>query len=135
MKSELIHEKHSFVNMRELIEWAAKTYGEAPAYSYRNRPSDKDVVRVNFIELRDDIRALAAKLAQMGCAGNHVALIAKSTYHWMLTYFATLSIGSVLVPLDRDWQSEDLAETCVKAEVKKQALSPQSLRFQRPSFT
>jgi long-chain acyl-CoA synthetase len=118
MKSELIHEKHSFVDMRELIEWAAKTYGEAPAYSYRNRPSDKDVVRVNFIELRDDIRALAAKLAQMGCTGNHVALIAKSTYHWMLTYFATLSIGAVLVPLDRDWQSEDLAETCAKAEIK-----------------
>ncbi|MBR3964066.1 MAG: AMP-binding protein [Clostridia bacterium] len=118
MKSELIHEKHSFVNMRELIEWAAKTYGEAPAYSYRNRPSDKDVVRVSFIGLRDDVRALAASLAKMGCAGKHVALIAKSTYHWMLTYFATLSIGAVLVPLDRDWQAEDLAETCVKAEVK-----------------
>ena len=118
MKSELIHEKHSFLNMRELIEWAAKTYGDAPAYSYRNRPSDKDVVRVSFIGLRDDVRALAASLSEMGCAGKHVALIAKSTYHWMLTYFATLSIGAVLVPLDRDWQSEDLAETCVKAEVK-----------------
>jgi long-chain acyl-CoA synthetase len=104
--------------MRELVEWAAKTYGDAPAYSFRNRPSDKDVVRVSFIGLRDDVRALAAKLSAMGCAGSHVALIAKSTYHWTLTYFATLSIGAVLVPLDRDWQSEDLAETCAKAEIK-----------------
>ncbi len=118
MKSELIHEKHSFLNMRELVEWAAKTYGDAPAYSFRNRPSDKDVVRVSFIGLRDDVRALAARLSAMGCAGSHVALIAKSTYHWTLTYFATLSIGAVLVPLDRDWQSEDLAETCAKAEIK-----------------
>ncbi len=118
MKSELIHEKHNFVNMRDLIEWAAQTYGEKPAYSYRLRPSDSVINKVNFIELRNEVRALAAKLSKMGCTGKHIALIGKSTYHWMLVYFATLSIGSVLVPLDRDWQSEDLAETCVKAEVK-----------------
>ena len=33
-------------------------------------------------------------------------------------YYATLSIGGVLIPLDRDWQAEDLAATVERAEAK-----------------
>ena len=52
----------------------------------------------------------------MGCAGKNCILIGKSTYEWNLTYFAALSIGAILVPLDRDWLAEDLADTAKKAD-------------------
>ena len=117
MKNEMLHEKHEFANVRALIEWAAETYGEASAFSYRTKPAKEDsLVKKSYIELRDDVRALACALSELGCAGKHCALIGKSSYEWALTYYATLSIGAVLVPLDREWLAPDLADTVAKAD-------------------
>ena len=115
MKNEVLHEKHEFANVRELIEWAAEQYGEKYAYSFRRDPR-AEVTKVSFNQLRDDVRALASELVAMGCAGKHCVLIGKFSYEWALTYFAMLSIGGILVPLDRDWQATDLADTVKKAD-------------------
>ena len=115
MKKECLHEKNEFATVRDLVEWAAEQYGEKIAYSYRTSPKS-DISKASFIQLRDDVRALAAELAAMGCAGKNNILIGKFSYEWVLTYFAVLSIGGVLVPLDRDWQAEDLATTAKRAD-------------------
>ncbi|MBQ7376705.1 MAG: AMP-binding protein [Clostridia bacterium] len=117
MKNQILHERRDFTDVRHLIEWAGGTYGEQTAYSYRKKPNDKEIVKVSFTALRDDVRALASELLTLGCAGKHCALIAKCTYEWVLMYFATLSIGAVLVPLDREWLAQDLAETAKRADV------------------
>ncbi len=108
--------KQSFSNVRELVEWGAKTHGDQYAYSFRQRPHDEEIVKISFCQLRNDVRALASEMLSMGCAGKHCVLIGKFSYDWVLTYFATLSIGAVLIPLDRDWQAEDLADTVKKAD-------------------
>ncbi len=115
MKNELLHERRDFANVRELVEWSAEEYGESRAFSFRPTPKSEIEGR-NYLELRDDVRALASKLLEMGCAGKHVVIIGKMSYEWALTYYATLSIGGILVPLDRDWQPEDLADTVAKAD-------------------
>ncbi|MBE6589054.1 MAG: hypothetical protein E7643_02635 [Ruminococcaceae bacterium] len=117
MKNEMLHERKDFTNVRELVEWAADTYGEATAFSFRTKPTKEDsLVKKSFFELRDDVRALACELLSMGCAGKHCALIGKSSYEWAVTYYATLSIGAVLVPLDREWLAVDLADTVEKSD-------------------
>ena len=118
MKNQVLHQKKFFANIRELIEWSGETHADAPAYSYRPNPHKQETVTRTFSELRDDVRALAASLNDIGCAGSHCALIGKFSYEWVLTYLAVLSIGGVLVPLDRDWAAEDLADTVKKADVK-----------------
>lgn len=115
MKNEVLHEKHEFVNVRELVEWAAEQHGEKIAYSFRRDPR-AEVTKVSFKQLGEDVRALASEMTAMGCAGKHCVLIGKFSYEWVLTYYATLSIGGVLVPLDRDWQAADLADTVKKAD-------------------
>ena len=44
-------------------------------------------------------------------------LIGKSSYEWVTIYYATLSIGAILVPLDREWGKEELLETAKRADV------------------
>ena len=116
MKNHKLHAKHTFANVRELIEWSAETHGEKTAFSFRPNPHKNETVSRSFLELRDDVRALASELLAMGCHGKHCALIGKFSYEWTVVYFATLSIGAVLVPLDRDWAAEDLADTVKKAD-------------------
>ena len=114
MNKYQIHEKLSFTNMRELIEFAGEKYYDRTAYSFR-RTAKSEITKIKFSSLREDVRSLACELAEMGCAGKHCAIIGKLSYDWVLTYFAVLSIGGVLVPLDPEWQKEDLADTVNKA--------------------
>ncbi len=114
MKKHQLHEKLEFTNMRELIEFAGETYADKYAYSFRRTPKS-EITKIKFSSLRDDVRSLACELSDMGCAGKHCAIIGKLSYDWVLTYFAVLSIGGVLVPLDPEWQKEDLADTVSKA--------------------
>ena len=117
MKNEMLNEKNEFENVRALIEWAADTYGEDAAFSFRTKPNkEESLVKKSYIELRDDVRALACEFASMGCAGKHCAVIGKASYEWALTYYAMLSIGAVLVPLDREWLAPDLADTVAKSD-------------------
>ncbi|MBR4872367.1 MAG: AMP-binding protein, partial [Clostridia bacterium] len=117
MKSEALHPKREFESVRALVEWTAEFYGEKFAYSFRPKASKPEIVKKSFINLRDDVRALASEFLAMGCSGKHCAIIGKFSYDWVLTYFAILSIGGILVPLDREWTGEDLAATAERAGI------------------
>lgn len=113
-----MHEKMNFGDMRELVERAAEIYADRTAYSYRRDPRDKETVKVSFPTLRDDVRALATELLSRGAAGKHCAVIGKFSYSWVKMYFSLLSIGAVIVPLDKDWTAADLADTAERAEAE-----------------
>ncbi len=115
MKNHILHEKREFENVRALVEWAADFYKEKTIFSFRPDPKS-EIKKISFISLRDDVRALASEMLAMGCAGKHCVLVGKFSYEWAITYYAALSIGAVLVPLDRDWHAEDLADTASRAD-------------------
>ena len=115
MKNSKLHQKNEFTNVRDLVEWAGEKYGESIAFSYKPDARKSEITKVSFLQFRDDVRALATEMAAMGCADKHCILIGKFSYDWALTYYAALSIGAVLVPLDRDWPAADLADTAKKA--------------------
>ncbi len=117
MNKDMLHEPRYFENVRKLVEWSAEEYGNDTIYSFRPTPR-AEIVKKSFVEFRDDVRALASELLAMGCAGRHCVIIGKLSYEWAAIYYAMLSIGGVLIPLDRDWQAEDLAATVERAEAK-----------------
>ena len=112
-----IHEKREYLNIREAIEEMGEIYCGKVAYSYRIKPSDKEIVSKKYEELRVDVRALATEFIARGMAGKHIALVGKLSYHWILVYYATLAANAVIVPLDKEWLADDLAATGAKAEV------------------
>ena len=118
MKKHQLHEKTEFTSVRHLVEWAADQYGDRSLFSFRANPHDEEVQTVSFLQVRDDVRALASKLASIGCAGRHCVVIGKLTYDWALLYYSLLSIGATLIPLDPEWAAPDLADTASKAEAE-----------------
>ena len=115
MNKDKLHDMRTFRDVRELIEWAGDTYGNDTVYSFRPTPR-AEIVKKSFIEFRNDVRALASEFLAMGCAGRHCVIIGKLSYEWAAVYYAMLSIGGVLIPMDRDWQAVDLADTVEKAD-------------------
>ena len=107
----MLHPKRDFESIRHVVEYAAQTYGNSTAFSYRLKPFDKEKVSVSYIEFRDDVRALASFMLSQGMEGKHIVAIGKMSYDFIVTYYATLLIGAVFIPLDRDWSSTELANT------------------------
>lgn len=118
MKDRVLHEKVVYKTIREAIDSLAKQYGPKNAFRYRLNPHDKDTVVKTYDELRLDICALGTELASRGYSGKHVALIGKSSYSWVITYYATMAVGCVLVPLDKDWSAAELADTLNTADAE-----------------
>ena len=116
MKNDLIHAKREYTDMRHLVEDAGEMYKDRVAYSFRKKASDKEKVEITFARARDDVRALTTEFLARGYQGKHCAVIGKNSYEWYLCYLALLSADAVIVPLDRDWLANDLAETVLKAE-------------------
>ena len=117
MKNTKLREKIEFANVKDLVEKVGDMYKGDYVYTYRVNPRDKDIVKVKYEEMRDDVRCLATEFLARGYKDKHISVIGKLTYPWILVYWATLSIGSVLVPLDPEWTVEDLSDTLKKADV------------------
>ena len=65
MNKHVINPRHDFTSVRHLGEWAADTYGEDIAYSFRRTPG-AEVEKISFSRLRDDVRALTSRLRDLG---------------------------------------------------------------------
>ncbi len=115
-KDRALHEKREFENVRAMVEDIGSRFEGKPAYRYRKDPHDKEPIVVNYETLRDHVRAIGSEIIARGLAGKKIAVIGKHTYQIIQSYYATLSTGSVWVPLDRDWSKEDLCETVKTGE-------------------
>jgi long-chain acyl-CoA synthetase len=111
-----LYEQHEYPTFRDFVEGAGQKFADRIAISYRPHPSDAEAKRVTYAQFADDVRALGTELIARGLTGKQCALIGTISYGWVCTYFAALSVGVVLVPLDRDWTAEDLTDTVRNAE-------------------
>ena len=116
MKAKALREKREFLNIREMVEDIGERFSGKVAYRYRVKPHDKEAVKVTYDEMRDHVRAFATELVARGLQGKKICVIGKHTYQLIQSYYATMAIGSVWVPLDRDWAKEDLLETVRSGE-------------------
>ncbi len=116
MKVKALREKREYRTVRDMVEDIGERYCGMVAYRYRNKPHDKEAVKVTYDEMRGHIRALATEIVARGLQGKKICVIGKHTYQLIQTYYATMAVGSVWVPLDRDWAKEDLLETVRSGE-------------------
>ena len=117
MNKHQIHPKKEFQSIRHIVEYAAKTYGNNTAFSYKIRPNDKEKVNISYIEFRDDVRALSTEMLDRGMQDKHIVVVGKMSYDFIVTYYASLIVGAVLVPLDKDWGAAELADTAKNADI------------------
>ena len=116
MKKTQMHERVLYANVREMMEEIGERFGERCAFSYRLDPRDKDVQKKSYSELRSDVRAMATELIARGYTGKHICVVSKMSYNWAVSYYAIMCAGAVLVPLDKDWNAEELTDTAKNAE-------------------
>ncbi len=100
--------------MKEIIDLAAKSYGDSTAFCYKDK---KDLVDKSYNQLKADSESFSNVLKSLDMLGEHVAVIGTTSYEWVITYFGTVNSGSVIVPVDVQLPAEDLCELFDRADV------------------
>ena len=64
-----------------------------------------------------DVRALGTELMEEGLENKRIAIIGENCYRWVVSYFAAVSIGTV-VPIDKELTEDDIRKLLEKSEVE-----------------
>ncbi len=111
-----LYETTVFRDFRVMTENVAAKYPDRYAISYKKNPRDTEVIHVTYAEARDFIRNLGTAFIAHGMRDKQVAIIGESSFGWICTYFALMSIGAVTVPIDKDYPAADIAGIVNRAE-------------------
>ncbi len=99
-------ERQYLENLKELISYGADAYGEKPAFRYRE---GDEIIAVTFKQFAEDVRSFGEYLLDSGFAdGTRIALLGENSYPWVVTYFAVMNIGNVLVPIDKELKPSEI---------------------------
>lgn len=111
-----LYETTVFEDFRIMTENVANRCPDKMAFAYKAKPTDKDLIKVTYDEARTYIRSIGTGFISLGLSDKHVALIGESSVDWICSYFALMSIGSVVVPVDKDLPAADMADILRAAE-------------------
>ena len=104
-----LYETVSYTDVRDMLMVTAERFGDKPALSYRESPTDAEAIRLSFRRVYEQVAALGTALIAHGLRGKKVALIGENSCGWIYSYFALCSIGAVVVPVDKEYPAEDMA--------------------------
>ncbi len=78
-----------------------------------------DGEKITYEELKNRIQVLSAFLKNIGIKkGDRVAILAENSPNWGITYFSTLSLGAVLVPIMTEFQPIEIKHILKHSEAK-----------------
>lgn len=123
-KNYPLYETTVFRDFRVMTENVANKYPDRIAFGYRNNPHDEEMIKVTYAQAREDIRNLGTGLIALDARDHQVAIVGESSYHWVISYFALMSVGAVTVPVDKDLPADDLLGIFNTAECSMIVYSP-----------
>ena len=90
-------------NFRDLADYVSRRDPNGIAIKWLE---GNDIVERTYSTFRSDIDALGTYFYYNGLKNAKIAVIGENSYNWILTYFATVIGGNVIVPVDRDLTSD-----------------------------
>lgn len=90
-------------NFKELADFIAKRDPDGVCIKWLE---GNEAVEKTYSQFRSDIDALGTYFYYNGLKNSSVAVIGANSYNWILTYFATVIGGNIIVPVDRDLTAE-----------------------------
>lgn len=92
-------------NLKELISVVADKYGDKPAFTFER---NNEIIHISYRQFQSDVDALGTALFNLDIRNTKIAVLGENSYEWILTYFATVNSGNVILPLDRELPAGDI---------------------------
>lgn len=103
-------------SLKDILNSSAELYGDTAAYLYKERLGGA-YLPISFRQVREDVNALGTALQTENLTGLHVGVIGENRYEWVISYLAVANGLGVVVPLDRELPSHEIAALMDRAEL------------------
>ena len=115
MKYSDLYNRQGVTDIYRLLAIRAKYTPDDILFQYSEK---KKVVAVTVKEFWSDVNSLRTYLMARGIGdGKRVALIGENSYRWIISYFAVVLSGAIIVPLDKDLDVESQAKLLTRCHV------------------
>lgn len=99
--------KHN--NLKELIHYTVTKHKDNVAFRLKNKIDGKVVYKdISYEQFGNDISYLGTAIYSLDLQGKRIAVIGPNSYDWVISYFATLNSGSIVVPLDKGLPPQEI---------------------------
>ena len=110
-----LYDVREISDIREVLLTSREQYKNDTAFLVK---IDGQYMPVTYEKFYEDCKALATAFNEMGLSEKHIGVIGENSYEWAVTYMATVSMGSVIVPMDKELPKEETAPLIEIAELE-----------------
>ncbi len=104
-KNYPLYEHPDFINLKQLVVENAICVPDKSAFQYL---AQKRIENVTYGQFYEDVMNFSLFLRQKGFRDIKIALLGENSYEWILSYFAVVLSGNVIVPMDRMLPDDEL---------------------------
>ncbi|MBR5228281.1 MAG: AMP-binding protein [Firmicutes bacterium] len=102
-------------DLKDMITSSAELFAERPCI-WVKKFKGAEYKAINYKMFKQDMDALAVKMMDMGLKGKRIAVLGVGCYEWIITYMATVCGVGVIVPIDKELDSESIQNLLRAAE-------------------
>lgn len=118
MKDKRLYKTTHIDSLKDIIDISCINYKDRIAFMEK-RKGDKEFTKISFGEFREDVIAFGTFLNEkLGIENLKVAVIGENSYHWYITYMATVCGNGVIVPLDKELPANEIENLIHRSEAK-----------------
>lgn len=100
-------------DFKEVLHYIVDNYGDNTAFRFNG---ENDVVEISYRKFKSDVEAMGTYLYDIGVIDKHVGLIGENSYEWIVSYFAVVCGGSVIVPVDKELKAHDICDLLERSD-------------------
>ncbi len=104
-----------YSDLRHLVTATAEKFGDKPLYEYIENGENKTVSYRDFAAM---VESFATALSLHGLAGGRIAVIGETHPAYLAAYLATVILGGVIIPMDKELASEQVEGFITQAEAE-----------------
>ena len=104
-----------FQDLKEIMDFVAKKYGDNIGFVYKNEDRTSKV-EITYKKFREDLDALGAYLISKGLKDKRIVVIGPNSYSWLVAYYAVVINVGVVVPLDKGLPEEEIVNSLIKCK-------------------
>ena len=127
MKKGIYKASVCYRDLKDMMNCIAKDFKDEAAFRY-NRDGKK--VEISYDRFKKDVDGFGAYLFDKGYKGKKIAIIGENSYEWIVTYFAVVNGGNVIIPIDKELKANEMltllksgeTDLVVYSEQKKKAI-------------
>lgn len=109
------YEVRQIDDLRHMLQTSVALFGEKNAFLWKG--ASKEYRPITYNTYKEEVEALGTALWDMGYAGKRIAVTGENGYPWALSYMTVVCGLGVVVPVDKEINTEDFTNIINISEV------------------